>query len=124
MKLRQSEHIRSSDGSYSCNVAESDHVRVEEISDWKFLILLCHLIGRNLWMQLLAPMNYALHSQLYTLYDVGEAQSFLAIGGIATKTKQSFTPPAVVYAAENDNRAASRLQEACRKYLSNSLDEK
>ena len=30
----------------------------------------------------------------------------------------------MVYAAENDRRAASRLQEACNKYVSTSLDGK
>ena len=61
----------------------------------------------------------------YTLYDVGEASvASLLSEGLQRKLNDPLLPPAVVYAAENDSRAASRLQETCRKYLSNSLDEK
>ena len=44
--------------------------------------------------------------------------------GLDRKLVDSSLPSAVVYAAENDSRAASRLQEACRKYLSNGLGER
>ena len=119
------ECIRSSDGSYSCNVAESDHVRVEEISGLEIFNPLVPSEREKLVDAVASANELCTALPSYTLYDVGEASvASLLSEGLQRKLNNPLLPPAVVYAAENDSRAASRLQEACRKYLSNSLDEK
>ena len=50
----------------------------------------------------------------YQLYDKGEASvARLLSTGLAKKVTNKDLSSAVVYAAENDARAASRLQQAC-----------
>ena len=50
----------------------------------------------------------------YQLYDKGEASvARLLSAGLAKKVTNKDLSSAVVYAAENDTRAASRLQQAC-----------
>ena len=61
----------------------------------------------------------------YTLYDSGEDPvAFLLAEGIQKKLNNNTLPPAVVYAAENDGRAAFRLSQACKKYLSSGFEER
>ena len=55
----------------------------------------------------------------FKLYDVGEEASVakLISEGLRRKIDSSKLPSCVIYAAENDSRAASRLQDACSSYL-------
>ena len=118
--------IRQAGGSYSCNVAEADHKRVEEITGLEILNPLVPADRENWLMQLPVPMSCVRLFPSYTLYDVGGEASVASLlaEGLERKLTASSLPSAVVYAAENDSRAASRLQKACGKYLSKSLSER
>ena len=118
------EQIRKSTGNYACNVAEPDHVRLVGVSGLEILNPLIPE-DREKMVDAIASANElctALPS--YTLYDAGGQASVASLlaEGLQKKLHSTDRPPAVVYAAENDGRAAARLQEACKKYVSTSLD--
>ena len=120
------EQIRKSTGNYACNVAEPDHVRLVGVSGLEILNPLIPE-DREKMVDAIASANElctALPS--YTLYDAGGQASVASLlaEGLQKKLHSTDRPPAVVYAAENDVRAAARLQEACNKYVSTSLDGK
>jgi mannitol-1-phosphate 5-dehydrogenase len=53
----------------------------------------------------------------FTLYDAGGASvAKLLAQGLAEKLNDASLPDCVVYAAENDTRAAARLREACQSH--------
>ena len=118
--------IREADGSYACNVAEADHVRVEEIAGLEIFNPLVPSDRDKLVDAIASATELCTALPSFNLYDVGGEGSVAALlsEGLERKLTDSSLPSAVVYAAENDNRAASRLHEACKKYLSNSLDER
>ena len=118
--------IREADGSYACNVAEADHVRVEEIAGLEIFNPLVPSDRDKLVDAIASATELCTALPSFHLYDVGGEASVAALlsEGLERKLTDSSLPSAVVYAAENDNRAASRLHEACKKYLSNSLDER
>ena len=118
--------IRQADGSYACNVAEADHVRVEEIAGLEIFNPLVPSDRDKLVDAIASASELCTALPSFTLYDVGEKASVAALlsEGLERKLADSSLPSAVVYAAENDNRAANRLREACKRYLSNSLDER
>lgn len=118
--------IREADGSYACNVAEADHVRVEEIAGLEIFNPLVPSDRDKLVDAIASATELCTALPSFNLYDVGGEASVAALlsEGLERKLTDSSLPSAVVYAAENDNRAASRLHEACKKYLSNSLDER
>ena len=118
--------IRQAGGSYSCNVAEADHVRVEEITGLEILNPLVPSDREKLVDAIACANELCTALPSYTLYDVGGEASVASLlaEGLERKLTASSLPSAVVYAAENDSRAASRLQKACGKYLSKSLDQR
>ena len=118
--------IRQAGGSYFSNVAEADHVRVEEITGLEIFNPLVPSDRDKLVDAIACANELCTALPSYTLYDVGGEASVASLlsEGLQRKLADSSLPSAVVYAAENDSRAASRLQEACRKYLSNSLGER
>lgn len=118
--------IRQAGGSYSCNVAEADHIRVEEIRGLEILNPLVPADREKLVDAVASANELCTALPSYTLYDVGGKASVASLlaEGLERKLTASSLPSAVVYAAENDSRAANRLQKACGKYLSNSLNER
>ena len=118
--------IRQADGFYACNVAEADHVRVEEIAGLEIFNPLVPSDRDKLVDAIASATELCTALPSFHLYDVGGEASVAALlsEGLERKLTDSSLPSAVVYAAENDNRAASRLHEACKKYLSKSLDER
>ena len=120
------DQIRQAWGSYSCNVAEADHIRVEEITGLEILNPLVPADREKLVDAIASANELCTALPSYTLYDVGGEASVASLlaEGLERKLTAFSLPSAVVYAAENDSRAASRLQKACGKYLSKSLSER
>ena len=120
------EQIRKSAGNYACNVAEPDHVRLEEVSGLEILNPLIPADREKLVEAIASANELCTALPSYTLYDAGGQASVASLlaEGLQKKLHNTDRPAAVVYAAENDGRAAARLQEACNKYVSTSLDGK
>ena len=120
------EQIRKSAGTYACNVAEPDHVCLEEVSGLEILNPLIPEDREKLVHAIASANELCTALPSYTLYDAGGKASVASLlaEGLQEKLHNTDSPPAVVYAAENDGRAAARLQEACNKYVSTSLDGK
>ena len=111
--------LRSAGGSYSCNVASAtaiDTVPVEGVEIFNPLVE----EDRTALTQAIAEAT-ELASALpsFALYDAGEASvAKLLSRGLTEKLNDASLPDCVVYAAENDTRAATRLKEACQSYNS------
>ena len=109
--------LRDFGGYYSCNAAgatakETIHVKGVEI----FNPLVKD--DRTAIVQAIAEASeLATALSSFTLYDAGEASvAKLLAQGLAEKLKDDSLPDCVVYAAENDTRAAAWLREACQSY--------
>jgi len=109
--------LRSAGGSYSCNVAGAtaiERVHVEGVEIFNPLeeedqVALVQAIAEA------TELSTALPS--FTLYDAGDAPvAKLLARGLTEKLKNDSLPDCVVYAAENDTRAATRLKEATQSY--------
>jgi mannitol-1-phosphate 5-dehydrogenase len=111
------DHLRSSGGVYSCNVAcESSlsHIEIAGVEAYNPMVEhdRCKLVDA---ISEASELCTALPS--FKLYDSGPASvASLLSEGLSHKFSRENLPPAVVYAAENDSRAAARLHEACLKY--------
>ena len=106
--------IRRAGGRYQCNIAESETLRTVEVSGVEvFNPLVAE--DRPALLEAIAGANElctALPS--FKLYDSGAASvAALLTEGLGRKVENTQAPSAVVYAAENDARAAARLREAC-----------
>ncbi len=119
------EQVRKHKGTYFCNIAESDRVRVIKIEGIEIYNPMV-LEDRVKLIEAIAEaqeMCTALPS--FTLYDAGEdSVAKIMCEGLKIKMESPELPSAVIYAAENDSRAASRLRIACQKYLPNLSEEK
>jgi len=109
--------VRASEGQYLCNIAESDQVRKIQVKGIEIYnplveedrISLIEAIGQA------GELCTALPS--FHLYDQEPAPvAQLLAEGLKQKRRGFSRPPAVVYAAENDARAAKRLEAACLGY--------
>ncbi|MEK9773780.1 MAG: hypothetical protein VW576_09485 [Opitutae bacterium] len=108
------EGVRANKGSYSCNVAHADRVEFITMDGVEVLNptdaddreALVHAIAEA------GELATALPS--FMLYDTDPAPvACLLAEGLTRKSKRPDLPPAVVYAAENDSRAATRLEALC-----------
>jgi mannitol-1-phosphate 5-dehydrogenase len=113
------DHLRASGGVYSCNVAcESSLARIE-IAGVEAYNPLVEDDRRKLVDAISEASELCTALPSFKLYDSGPASvASLLSEGLDRKFSRENLPPAVVYAAENDSRAASRLHEACLKYRS------
>ena len=106
--------LRSADGAYACNVATATGIDTVHVEGVEILNPL-DPSDRPLLLQAIAEASElctALPS--FTLYDVGEASVAAQLAeGFVRKLSDDSLPSCVVYAAENDARAAERLSEAC-----------
>ena len=106
--------VRANDGSYSCNVAHADRVEFVTVSGVQALNPTDsddreELVGA---IARASELGTALPS--FHLYDSPPAPvARLLAEGLTRKSKRPELPPAVVYAAENDSRAATRLEALC-----------
>jgi mannitol-1-phosphate 5-dehydrogenase len=118
------EQIRKSKGNYACNVAEPDHIRLVEVTDLEILNPLIPEDREKLVDAIASANELCTALPSYTLYDAGGQASVASLlaEGLQKKLLNKDMPTAVVYAAENDGRAAARLKKACQKYVSTSVE--
>ena len=108
------EGIRENKGTYSCNIAHSDRVEFITLEGVEMLNP-TDADDREVLVQAIAEadeLGTALPS--FHLYDKNPASiARLLAEGFTRKAKRPALPPAVVYSAENDSRAATRLEALC-----------
>lgn len=114
--------LRAADGTYSCNVAHADRLETVRVEGVEVLNPLVPEDRVALLAAIAQAAELATALPSYTLYDAGGEASVarLLAEGFAAKSRASFGSgpiPAVVYAAENDARAATRLRQACLAHL-------
>ena len=108
------EGVRASKGSFSCNIAHDDRVEFITIEGVE-VVNPTDADDREILVQAIAEageVGSALPS--FQLYDQPPAPvARLLAEGLTRKSKRPNLPPTVVYAAENDARAATRLEALC-----------
>ncbi len=106
--------VRGNQGIYSCNIAHDDRVEFTTIEDVE-VVNPTISDDREILVQAIAEageIGSALPS--FHLYDKPPAPiARLLAEGLTRKCKRPQLPSAVVYAAENDARAATRLEALC-----------
>ena len=108
------EGVRANKGSFSCNIAHDDRVEFITIEGVE-VVNPTDADDRETLVQAIAEageVGSALPS--FQLYDQPPAPvARLLAEGLTRKSKRPHLPPTVVYAAENDSRAATRLEALC-----------
>ena len=108
------EGVRANQGTYHCNIAHADRVEFRTVEGVDVLNP-THPDDRERLVDAIAgagELGTALPS--FHLYDSAPAPvARLLAEGLTRKSKRPNLPPAVVYAAENDSRAATRLEALC-----------
>ena len=111
------DHLRASGGVYSCNVAGESSLSHVEVGGVEAYNPLIEDDRRKLVDAISEASELCTALPSFKLYDSGPASvASLLSEGLSRKFSRENLPPAVVYAAENDSRAASRLHESCLKY--------
>ncbi len=119
------EQVRKHKGTYFCNIAESDRVRVIKIEGVEIYNPMVLEDRVKLVRAIAEAQEICTALPSFTLYDAGEdSVAKIICEGLKIKMESHELPSAVIYAAENDSRAASRLRMACQKYLPNLSEEK
>ena len=119
------EQVRKHKGTYFCNIAESDRVRVIKIEGLEIYNPMVLEDRVKLVRAIAEAQEICTALPSFTLYDAGEdSVAKIICEGLKIKMKSHELPSAVIYAAENDSRAASRLRMACQKYLPNLSEDK
>ncbi len=117
--------VRKNKGTYFCNIAESDRVRVERIEGVEIYNPLVSEDRVKLVRAIAEAQEMCTALPSFKLYDAGEGSvAKIITDGLKLKLDSRELPSAVIYAAENDARAASRLRSACCKYLPNLSEER
>ena len=112
------EQVRAGEGTYFCNVAEADRVRVEKIEGLEIYNPLVPKDRMELIQAISEAQEMCTALPSFKLYDAGEdSVAKIICEGLKIKMESPELPSAVIYAAENDSRAASRLRKACINYL-------
>ena len=112
------ESIRRGKGTYFSNIAESTRLSNEQIGGIEIYNPLVEEDRKNLINAIAEAQELCTALPSFKLYDTGEASVAKLISeGLSRKLDLSELPSCVIYAAENDSRAASRLRTACMRYL-------
>ncbi len=112
------EHVRRGSGTYFCNIAESTRLRSEQIEGIEIYNPLVEEDREHLIKAIAEAQELCTALPSFKLYDAGEASVAKLISeGLSRKMSSVNLPSCVIYAAENDSRAASRLRDACSHYL-------
>ena len=112
------EQVRKHKGTYFCNIAESDRVRVIKIEGVEIYNPLVLEDRVKLVRAIAEAQEVCTALPSFTLYGAGEdSVAKIICEGLKIKMESPVLPSAVIYAAENDSRAASRLRKACIDYL-------
>jgi len=106
--------IRANQGRYCCNVAHEDRVELVSI-DGVEVLNPTHADDRESLVDAIAQATELVTAlPSFRLYNEAPAPvARLLAEGLTRKVKRASNPPAVVYAAENDMRAAARLEAFC-----------
>jgi mannitol-1-phosphate 5-dehydrogenase len=116
------DHLHDSGGVYSCNVAHKSSLEQIEIRGIEVYNPLVREDRLKLVEAIAQATELCTALPSYKLYDTRSASAASLLSeGLECKIKDPSLPCAVVYAAENDCRAASRLLEACLTYCSTSF---
>ena len=117
------DRLRASGGVYSCNVAGESSLSQVEIAGVEAYNPLIGDDRRRLVDAISEASELCTALPSFKLYDSSPASvASLLSEGLRRKFSSENLPAAVVYAAENDSRAASRLHEACLKYRPQGFD--
>ena len=109
--------VRACAGEYFCNIAESDQVRKIQVKGIEIYNPLVEEDCRSLIEAIGQASELCTALPSFQLYDQEPAPvAQLLAEGLKQKRLDLSRPPAVVYAAENDSRAAKRLEAACLGY--------
>jgi len=109
--------LRGAGGSYSCNVASVNDIETIQVEGVEIFNPLVEEDRTALVQAITEATELATALPSFTLYDEGEASvAKLLAQGLTEKLNDVSLPDCVVYAAENDTRAAARLQEACQSH--------
>ena len=109
--------LRSANGCYSCNVAGATAINRIQVEGVEIFNPLLEEDQVALVQAIAEATELATALPSFTLYNAGEAPvAKLLAQGLAKKLKDDSLPDCVVYAAENDTRAATRLKEATQSY--------
>jgi len=106
--------VRSNQGRYSCNVAHDDRVELVSMDGVEVLNPL-NADDRESLLEAVADSSELVTAlPSFRLYNEPPSPvARLLAEGLTRKLKRPTCPPAVVYAAENDMRAAARLEAFC-----------
>ena len=112
-------HVRRGGGTYFSNIAGSTRLRNIKVEGIEIYNPLVAQDRKQLIDAIAEAQELCTALPSFKLYDVGEEASVakLISEGLRRKIDSSKLPSCVIYAAENDSRAASRLQDACSSYL-------
>ncbi len=114
------DQVRKTRGTYFCNIAESDGVRVQKIEGVEIYNPRVPLDRVKLVQAIAEAKEMCTALPSFKLYDSKQdSVAKIIADGLKIKLDQADLPSAVIYAAENDARAASRLRSACGQYLGN-----
>jgi len=106
--------LRNANGCYSCNVAGATAIETVHVEGVEIFNPLVEEDQVALVQAIAEATELATALPSFTLYNAGEAPvAKLLAQGLSKKIKDDSLPDCVVYAAENDTRAATRLKEAC-----------
>ncbi len=109
--------LRSANGCYSCNVAGATSIETVHIKGVEIFNPLVEEDRTTLAQAITEASELATALPSFTLYNAGEASvAKLLAQGLAEKLRDDSLPDCIVYAAENDTRAAIRLKEATQSY--------
>ena len=104
-------------GCYDYNIAESNQVRSETITGVELVNPLNNKGQKYLVDAIAEASDICTALPSFALYDEGNVSvANLLAEGLSLKCKNEVYPSAVIYAAENDARAADKLKEACIEY--------
>ena len=113
------EQVRNGGGTYYLNIAEADGIRVKKIEGVEIFNPLVPSDRIELVQAIAEAKEMCTALPSFKLYDAGEdSVAKIMCDGLKIKIQSPRYPSAVIYAAENDARAASRLRKACEGYLS------
>ena len=112
-------HVKRGGGTYFSNIAGSTRLRNIKVEGIEIYNPLVAQDRKQLIDAIAEAQELCTALPSFKLYDVGEEASVakLISEGLRRKIDSSKLPSCVIYAAENDSRAASRLQDACSSYL-------
>jgi mannitol-1-phosphate 5-dehydrogenase len=111
--------LRGAGGSYSCNVAGGTSIETVHVEGVEIFNPMVEEDRTALVQAIAEATELVTALPSFTLYDAGEASvAKLLAQCFSKKLNDDSLPDCVVYAAENDTRAATRLKEACQSYNS------